>query len=78
MKQNLLKYSCMALVSAGILTGCATASKPYKDLERRHLNLEREKAECDENLLKAQTERKNLDERLSQLTKDNEKLTLTV
>ncbi|WP_191907055.1 OmpA family protein [Adhaeribacter soli] len=73
MNTNLLKNACTILLGGALLSGCV-ASKKYDDLMTQKMNLEREKAECDNTLSKLQADKKNLDELYAELTKNNNKL----
>lgn len=73
MNTSLLKSACSILLGSALLSGCV-ASKKYDDLMTQKMNLEREKADCDNTLSKLQADKKTLDEQYAELTKSNNKL----
>ncbi|MFC5271421.1 OmpA family protein [Adhaeribacter terreus] len=73
MNTTFVRSACTFLLGGALLSGCV-ASKKYDDLLSQKMNLEREKAECDNSLAKLQADKKNLDELYAELTKSNNKL----
>jgi chemotaxis protein MotB len=65
--------SIIIACSISLLTGCVTAKK-HDDVVKQKLSLEKDKAECDESLKQAMTERKKLSDEVSKLSEANRKL----
>src|SRR6478735_203847 len=73
MKPNFVRSACTVFLGGVLLSGCV-ASKKYDDLMAKKVNLEREKADCDNSLAKLQDDKKKLDALFADMQKNNSKL----